>query len=138
MASILKCDTLQTTAGVTYINNGAFVGGGIEIATNITGGSAGQILYQSADSVTSKLPVGGSSQVLIGGSTPSWTNISSLSVSSASTLSTARTINGVSFNGSANIEVNPSSGAYSNGFGARTVSTANPSGGSNGDIWYKY
>jgi sirohydrochlorin ferrochelatase len=26
----------------------------------------------------------------------------------------------------------------SNGFGIRTVSTADPSGGDNGDIWYKY
>jgi hypothetical protein len=26
----------------------------------------------------------------------------------------------------------------SNGFGIRTVSTADPSGGNNGDIWYKY
>jgi hypothetical protein len=138
MASILKCDTLQTTAGVTYVSNGAFVGGGIDSANNITGGSAGQLLYQSAANTTSKLSVGGSSQVLVGGTTPAWTNISSLSVSSASTLTTARTINGVSFNGSANIEVNPSTGAYSNGFGARTVSTGNPSGGSNGDVWYKY
>ena len=107
-------------------------------ANNITGGSAGQLLYQSAADTTAKLSVGGSSQVLVGGSTPSWTNISSLSVSSAATLSTARNINGVSFNGSGNITVNPTSGAYSNGWGAKTVSTGNPSGGSNGDIWYKY
>ena len=26
----------------------------------------------------------------------------------------------------------------SNGFGARTVSTGNPTGGNDGDIWYKY
>ena len=58
--------------------------------------------------------------------------------SSATTLQTARNINGISFNGSANIEVNPSSGAYSNGYGARTVSTGSPSGGSDGDVWYKY
>jgi hypothetical protein len=25
-----------------------------------------------------------------------------------------------------------------NAYGARTVSTNNPSGGSNGDIWYRY
>ena len=25
-----------------------------------------------------------------------------------------------------------------NAYGARTVSTGNPSGGNNGDIWYKY
>ena len=138
MASILKCDTLQTTAGVTYVSNGAFVGGGIAAASNIAGGSAGQLLYQSAADTTAKLSVGNSSQVLVGGSTPSWTNISSLSVSSASTLSTSRNINNTSFNGSSNIVVNPTSGAYSNGWGAKTVSTGNPSGGSNGDIWYTY
>lgn len=138
MASILKCDTLQTTAGVTYVSNGAFVGGGISSASNIAGGSAGQLLYQSAANTTAKLGAGSTSQVLIGGSTPSWTNISNLDVDSATRLATARNINGVSFNGSANITVNPTSGAYSNGWGAKTVSTGNPSGGSNGDIWYKY
>ena len=138
MASILKCDTLQTTAGVTYVSNGSFVGSGISSANNISGGSAGQLLYQSAANTTAKLSVGGSSQGLVGGSTPSWTNINSLDVDSATRLATARNINGVSFNGSANITVNPTSGAYSNGWGAKTVSTGNPSGGSNGDIWYKY
>lgn len=62
------------------------------------------------------------------------------SATSAATLTTARTINGVSFNGSANIITNPSStsgAAYSNGYGGRYVSTSTPSGGSNGDIWYK-
>lgn len=59
--------------------------------------------------------------------------------STAATLETPRTINGVSFNGSANIVTNPSSGAYSNGYGARTVqSGGSPSGGSNGDIYYIY
>ena len=59
--------------------------------------------------------------------------------STATTLQTARTINGISFNGSANIETNPSSGAYSNGYGARTVqSGGSPSGGSDGDIVYIY
>jgi len=56
---------------------------------------------------------------------------------SAATLATARNINGVSFNGSANIDVNPSTGAFSNGHGARTIqSGGTASGGSNGDIFY--
>ena len=58
--------------------------------------------------------------------------------STATTLQTARTINGISFNGSADIITNPTSGAYSNGNGTRTVSTGSPTGGSDGDIWYKY
>lgn len=134
MASILRVDDITTTAGTPVIT-----GGSIEASINISGGSAGQILYQSGSGTTAKLSAGSSSQVLVGGaSAPSWTNISSLSVSSAATLTTTRTINGVNFNGSSNIVVNPSSGAYSNGFGARTVSTSAPSGGSNGDLWYRY
>jgi hypothetical protein len=58
--------------------------------------------------------------------------------STSTTLQTTRTINGISFNGSANIITNPTTGAYSNGNGARTVSTGSPTGGSDGDIWYKY
>jgi len=58
---------------------------------------------------------------------------------SAATLATGRNINNTSFNGSANIEVNPSTGAYSNGYGARTIqSGGTASGGSNGDIFYIY
>jgi hypothetical protein len=57
----------------------------------------------------------------------------------ATTLQTARTINGISFNGSAPIITNPSTGAYSNGYGTRTVqSGGSPSGGSDGDIVYIY
>ena len=57
--------------------------------------------------------------------------------STATTLQTARNINGVSFNGSANIDVNPTSGAFSNGQGARTIqSGGTASGGSSGDIFY--
>jgi hypothetical protein len=58
---------------------------------------------------------------------------------SANTLTTARTINGVSFNGSANIDVNPTSGAFSNGQGAKVIqSGGTASGGSSGDIYYIY
>jgi len=63
----------------------------------------------------------------------------SSTATSAATLTTARNINSTSFNGSANIEVNPSTGAYSNGYGARTIqSGGTASGGSNGDIFYIY
>jgi hypothetical protein len=57
--------------------------------------------------------------------------------SSATTLATARTINGVSFNGSANIDANPTSGAFSNGQGAKVIqSGGTASGGASGDIYY--
>lgn len=59
--------------------------------------------------------------------------------STATTLQTARSINGVSFNGSADIVVNPTTGAYSNGQGAKTIqSGGSASGGSSGDIYYIY
>ncbi len=58
---------------------------------------------------------------------------------SAPTLTTGRNINDTSFNGSANIVVNPTSGAYSNGQGAKTIqSGGSASGGSSGDIFYIY
>jgi hypothetical protein len=57
----------------------------------------------------------------------------------ATALQTARSINGVSFNGSADITVNPTSGAFSNGQGAKTIqSGGSASGGSSGDIYYIY
>ena len=57
----------------------------------------------------------------------------------ATTLETTRTINGVNFNGSGDITVNPTSGAFSNGQGARTIqSGGSASGGSSGDIYYIY
>jgi len=56
-------------------------------ADNITGGAAGQILYQSAAGATAKLGVGLNTQVLIGGATaPAWSNISGLSVGSATNI----------------------------------------------------
>ena len=58
--------------------------------------------------------------------------------SSANILTTSRTINGIAFDGSSDIITNPSSGAYSNGYGTRTISNAVPSGGTSGDIHYRY
>ena len=59
--------------------------------------------------------------------------------STATTLQTARTINGVSFNGSADIAVNPTTGAFSNGQGAKVIqSGGTASGGASGDIYYIY
>jgi hypothetical protein len=52
-------------------------------ATNISGGSAGTLLYQTAVNTTAFVAAGLNTQVLIGGVTPSWTNISGLSVATA-------------------------------------------------------
>ena len=52
-------------------------------ATNLDGGSAGQIPYQTADGATSFITAGQNTQVLKGGTTPSFTNISDLNVAKA-------------------------------------------------------
>lgn len=69
--------------------------------------------------------------------------------STAAALQTARTIQGVSFDGTANINVVTAGAGItvtgtavaiastSNGFGTRTVSTGDPTGGTYGDIWLK-
>ena len=70
--------TYADSAGIaTYAGNAG-------IATNLKGGSAGKIPYQSGADTTSFLGLGTSGQVLIGGSSaPSFTNISGLTVNSA-------------------------------------------------------
>lgn len=44
-------------------------------ATNVAGGAAGSVLYQTGASTTAWLPAGTSSQVLVSGSTPSWVSV---------------------------------------------------------------
>jgi len=63
---------------------------------NIGGGTAGQLVYQSAPSTTSFVPVGSSNQVLIsnGTSSPSWINQSSIAAGSATTATTATNFSG--------------------------------------------
>jgi len=90
-------------------------------ATNITGGTTGALVYQSAANTTAFLTAGTASQVLIGGaSAPAWSStpsgLTSVSATTftgaltgnattATTLQTARLINTVSFNGSADITI---------------------------------
>ena len=61
-------------------------------ANHIAAGLAGQIHYQTAPNTTSFIVTGTNSQVLIGGTTPAWSAINTLSVSSASTATTANHI----------------------------------------------
>ena len=49
----------------------------------------------------------------------------------------SNTLGGLNINAD-NIQATTFGTASQNSFGARTVSTGNPSGGSDGDIWYKY
>jgi hypothetical protein len=76
-------------------------------ANNLTGGSAGTVPYQSAPGTTAMLAAGSSGQVLRsnGAAAPSWANDLAGNAGSATKLQTARTINGVSFDGSANITI---------------------------------
>jgi len=59
-----------------------------------------------------------------------------IAASTAATLATARTIAGVSFDGSADISLGGNSS--SNNVRKITTSTSQPSGGSDGDLWFTY
>lgn len=137
---------LSTDTTGNYVGAGATSGNGISGSVSNEGGTftvssnatnantANTIVYRDA---SGNFSAGTITATLNGNAS---TATSATSASSAATLTNARTINGVSFNGSANIITNPSStsgAAYSNGYGGRYVSTGSPTGGSNGDIWYK-
>jgi len=64
--------------------------GSTSVASNVSGGTTGALLYQSAPSVTTNLPIGTSGQVLVvngSSNAPSWINQSTLSVGNATTAS---------------------------------------------------
>lgn len=91
------------TAGYVLQSNGAlaapsWVAPGTSTntnANNIIGGAAGNLLYQSSGSNTTWLTNGTSGYVLTQGSTnPQWTNPSTLTVSAASTATTATNFSG--------------------------------------------
>lgn len=76
--------TSLTLAGLTSVTSTTFVGaltGNASTATsstNILGGAGGSLPYQSAANTTAMLASGSSSQVLISGAAPSWTNTPSI------------------------------------------------------------
>lgn len=63
-------------SGLTSVTSTNFVGtltGNASTSTSISGGTAGQLLYQSGANVTAKLPVGSDGQVLtLSGGLPTW------------------------------------------------------------------
>jgi len=76
-------------------------------ATNLAGGAAGSIAYQTASGTTALLPAGSPDQVLASRGTaapPVWVD-NVYESSQAVKLKTSRTINGVSFDGTANITI---------------------------------
>jgi hypothetical protein len=94
---------------VTVIDTNA-----VSRATNLAGGIAGQIPYQSAANTTAFSAAGTASQVLLSGAAgaPTWASQSSLSVGSATTagsvtnaLTISSPLTGTSYNGSAAISI---------------------------------
>lgn len=87
----------------------------IDVATPVTvaDGGTGQTTYTNG-------------QLLIGNTTGNTLTKATLTAGAGTTIT----------NGSGSITIAPDSGY--NGFGARTVSTGSPTGGNDGDIWYKY
>ena len=98
--------------------SGAFTATG---ATNITGSFAMDgVLGENGQVLTSK----GSTD------TPTWTTLGNMSVQNKNAVNiTGGTITGTTIN-TVTVGTNAS--------GKKTFSTGNPSGGENGDIWYKY
>ncbi len=72
--------TTTGTTNVTFPTSGtlATVGGSTATATNLSAGVAGNVVYQSGAGVTAYLATGTSSQVLVSGTTPAWTNTPTL------------------------------------------------------------
>ncbi len=77
---------LPSVFSTQTINNNMFDVIDAGIATTLTGGAAGTVLYQSAANTTAFSAAGTAGQVLLSGGTgaPTWSNASSLTVSSAS------------------------------------------------------
>jgi len=93
------------TAGASapaYVAQSTLSVGSATTATNIAGGAAGRLAYNTAAGTTTFLTLGSSGQVLTAGATaPQYVNQSTLSVGSAATLTTTRAIYGNNFDGSA-------------------------------------
>lgn len=111
----------STISGTTITASSQFSGAG----TGLTGTAA-------------SLSIGGNS------ATTSQTNFSNLTIGGSQVLSAANynsyapTLTGGNASGTWAINISGvTTNTGSNGYGTRTVSTSAPSGGSNGDIWYK-
>jgi hypothetical protein len=67
-------------AAPTWVTPTGLTAGNSDLAANILGGSAGQILYQGGPDLTNKLPIGATNTVLrSNGTIPEWTNTLTLS-----------------------------------------------------------
>jgi hypothetical protein len=116
-------EEIQTTSGdylVGITPGGQLIKSQALSGTNLIGGGAGEVPYQTASSTTAFTAVGIAGQVLTSGGTgsPTWQNSILGNAGSATILQTGRTIGlsgdvsatGVSFNGSADITLSTSIG----------------------------
>jgi len=72
--TIIGLTSVTSTTFVGALSGNATTATSATTATNVTGGAAGSLVYQTAASTTTTLAAGTSSQVLVSGTTPSWTN----------------------------------------------------------------
>lgn len=105
--------TIQAGDVPTLNQNTTGTAAGLSATLAVSSGGTGQTTYTNG-------------QLLIGNTTGNTLTKATLTAGAGTTIT----------NGSGSITIAPDSGY--NGFGARTVSTGTPTGGSDGDIWYKY
>jgi Ubiquitin-activating enzyme E1 FCCH domain len=75
---------LTNNGSLSYNTSTAVLTGSITTATNLAGGLAGSVPYQTAPGRTSLLPIGTIDQVLISnGSIPQWVNLASIAASTS-------------------------------------------------------
>jgi len=111
----------------TYYGSGA----------NLTGVSAGATVSNDSSTNTSFYPL--FTTQTTGIVTATKISTSALTFNPSTGTLTATTFSGsLSGNASSATSATFITGTGYNGYGARTVSTGTPSGGSDGDIWYKY
>ena len=126
-SSLSTIGTISTGTWTASIINRAYGGTGI----NTSSISNGQLLIGSSSGFSlANISAGNGISVSNGANSISISNtgVRSLSVSGGSS---------ISLNASTGV-LTLTIGSGSNAYGARTISTNNPSGGSNGDIWYRY
>ena len=118
---------LATTAFV--LTNGVPSGGvGFGVRSSPTTTVLRSITAGTGISVTNGDGVSGDVSIANTGVLSANSQTGAITIASNSGITTTTTTTGT-------ITLNPTSGY--NGYGVRTVSTSDPSGGSNGDIWYK-
>ena len=126
-SSLSTIGTISTGTWTASIINRAYGGTGI----NTSSISNGQLLIGSSSGFSlATISAGNGISVSNGANSISISNtgVRSLSVSGGSS---------ISLNASTGV-LTLTIGSGSNAYGARTISTNNPSGGNNGDIWYRY